>query len=456
MKSTFGPRVIVTDLGFGDAGKGTVTDFLVRQLGARAVVRFNGGAQAGHTVVTKDGRHHTFSQFGAGTLVPGVRTFLSKHVVVHPTALLVEADHLARIGEGDALRRITVSEECLVTTPFQQAATCVRELARGASRHGSCGVGVGETMRDALASPGSALRAGDLSDAPRLSRLLRERQEEKRSELTAELQALPASDLAAMLRRTLEDADVVRAWVDRTRAVVSAGIVEDDTRLGALLRSDEPVVFEGAQGVLLDEWRGFHPFTTWSTCTFDNAEALLREHTASASAFRLGLLRSFATRHGAGPFPTESTEIPEGRTTEHNESGLWQGHFRSGWLDAVLLRYAIAACRGVDGLAVTHLDRFVPGSPCKIAVGYDTTSGDEALFDRQPELDVSIELRLGVLGDLTHTARLATALERVAPRYREILGGPGDIVEAIESASGVPVVLTSTGPMADEKRLRGS
>ena len=97
---------IVVDLGFGDAGKGTITDFLVRERGAEWVVRFNGGAQAGHNVVTDDGRHHTFSQLGAGSFVPGVRSYLGPDFVLHPGALLEEARALARVGIPDAFERL--------------------------------------------------------------------------------------------------------------------------------------------------------------------------------------------------------------------------------------------------------------------------------------------------------------------------------------------------------------
>src|ERR1700734_1777495 len=117
---------MVVDLGFGDAGKGLVTDFLVRSLGAGLVVRWNGGAQAGHNVVAPDGRHHTFAQIGAGTFVPGVRTHLAERTIVHPTALGVEAARLAEIGVPDALDRLSVSERALVITPFHQAANRLR------------------------------------------------------------------------------------------------------------------------------------------------------------------------------------------------------------------------------------------------------------------------------------------------------------------------------------------
>jgi adenylosuccinate synthase len=452
------PRVIVVDLGFGDAGKGTITDWLVRSLGARAVVRFNGGAQAGHNVVTEDGRHHTFAQLGAATFVPGVRTFLSKRVVFHPTALLVEADHLARVGVHDALDRIIVSEECLVTTPIHQAATCVRELARGGARHGSCGVGVGETMRDAIARPGDAICAGNLRDPALLLRWLERLQENKRDELAAELRALPQGELADAQRMALEDRSVMERWVRETRAVADRPIVQDDGALHAVLGAPEPVVLEGAQGVLLDEWAGFHPFTTWSTCTFQNALDLLGEHGSAGETFRLGVLRSFATRHGAGPFPTESADLPEGRTREHNGLGPWQGRFRTGWFDAVLARYALEACGGADGLALTHLDRFGAGVPWRVANAYDLPHKFDALVVRAASGRVR-GLRLGVHRDLGHTEQLGEALFAAQPVYEaahETGGVEPDVATAVERLVGAPVILTSHGPTADDKQLIGS
>ena len=121
-------------LGFGDCGKGLFTDFFSRQsMSARrrtAVVRFNGGAQAGHNVVLPDGRHHTFSQFGAGTLVPGVWSVMASPVVLHPGALLVEHAALKKLGVSDALQRSLIDARCRINTPFHQAAGRLRELQR--------------------------------------------------------------------------------------------------------------------------------------------------------------------------------------------------------------------------------------------------------------------------------------------------------------------------------------
>src|SRR5688572_14625628 len=155
--------IILSGLGYGDEGKGTWTDFLARTEQVHTVVRFNGGAQAGHNVVTPDGRHHTFAQFGSATFVRGVSTHLSRFMLLNPLRLRREDAELRALGVSDALDRLTVDWRALVTTPFQVAANRLRELARGDARHGSCGMGIGETMEDWLAFGDRMLVAGDLA-----------------------------------------------------------------------------------------------------------------------------------------------------------------------------------------------------------------------------------------------------------------------------------------------------
>ena len=180
-------HTVVADLGFGDAGKGAVVDRLCRTGEFGAVVRFNGGAQAAHNVVTADGRHHTFAQFGSGTL-RGVPGHLSRFVCVDPLALAAEADHLRALGVPDPYGLLSVDRRALLTTPYHAAANRLREQARGADRHGSCGMGVGETARYALDHPQDAPTAGDCTSRPRLLRRLRL----LRDRLADELGPLPA------------------------------------------------------------------------------------------------------------------------------------------------------------------------------------------------------------------------------------------------------------------------
>ena len=190
---------IVTDLGYGDAGKGRLVDYLARTQGARLVIRHNGGSQAAHNVVTPDGRHHTFSQFGAATFVPGVRTHLSRYMLVNPRLLLQEAQALATKGVPDALQRLTIDQDALVVTPYQQAANWVRELARGNARHGSCGHGVGETMADWLEFPDQALHAQDMlrpNAAARKLEFFRQLKLERLDELLRNLEPSPQATAA--------------------------------------------------------------------------------------------------------------------------------------------------------------------------------------------------------------------------------------------------------------------
>lgn len=334
---------VVVDLGFGDAGKGLLTDWLVRTTGARLVVRYNGGAQAGHNVVTPGGVHHTFAQFGAGTFVPGVRTFLSRHVVVHPTALLVEAEALARKGVASPLDRILISEHARVTTPFHQAANRLREAARGAGRHGSVGVGVGETVADAIAHPDDAVLARDLRSPASLRQKLGRIRERKRAELAG------MRDHAEW--GFFEDEAVSERWLERAVAVASR--VAPDESLATAAGVGPAVVFEGAQGVLLDETFGFHPYTTWSDCTTNNARSLVAASLGEVEVEQIGVVRTHAVRHGPGPLPTETGDLV---VREHNTDHPWQGPVRYGWFDAVLVRYALRVLSAPTTLAVTHAD----------------------------------------------------------------------------------------------------
>lgn len=420
-------HVIVVDLGFGDAGKGTIVDWLCRDGERSAVVRFNGGAQAAHNVVTDDGRHHTFAQFGAGTFVPGVPTHLAHSVLVDPFALAREAEHLESIGVGDVFDRLTIDERALITTPWHRAANHARELARGGDRHGSCGMGIGETARYALAHPDDAPTVGDC----RHPRTLRRKLRAMRDRLGTPDRA---PDGVASVRGIVDPPDVddvmeVLGMFTDTVHIVDGGHV------GGLLERG-PVVFEGAQGVLLDEWAGFHPYTTWSTTTTANALSILVEHGHRAT--RLGVVRTYTTRHGAGPLPTEDDSLASLLPEHHNGTGPWQGAFRVGHFDAVAHRYALAATGGVDALAVTHVDAVNTGAG--ICDEYLTEAG-------APWAPVPPDGH-----DLDRQARLADTLTSITPVIRD---APETGTEWLDEVSGllkVPVAVASYGPTAAAKR----
>ncbi|MEV6276427.1 adenylosuccinate synthetase [Nocardia sp. NPDC051832] len=412
-----GQHIIVVDLGFGDAGKGATVDWLCSaeaDLGVSAVVRFNGGAQAAHNVIA-GGRHHTFAQFGAGTF-SDVPTLLSQHMLVEPIALAGEARQLAALGVSDPLSLLRIDGRALLTTPIHIAANRAREDARGSSRHGSCGRGIGETASYALEY-----------DAPTVADCLRPKVLRQKLDLLA---AHYGPLIAPSAHRYEPIADLVEMY----REFAAAVSIVDSAELSRLARRGR-LIFEGAQGVLLDEWRGFHPHTTWSTVEPRNARAMLAA--IGATAYTLGVTRTYMTRHGAGPFPTEdpTLDIPE----PHNTFGPYQGSFRRGHLDLPLLRYAIAACAGptshrpiatragIDGLALTHLDT----QSRYAATGYRTAEGN--LHD----------LPLGTWRDLPHQQHLTDLLATAEPLLAEL---PPDRIGWLSAQLGIPIVLTSNGP----------
>ncbi|ARF54098.1 adenylosuccinate synthetase [Streptomyces gilvosporeus] len=425
-------HTIVVDLGYGDAGKGTVVDRLcARPPGAEpvtAVVRFNGGAQAAHNVVTADGRHHTFAQFGSGTF-SGVATHLSRLMLVDPLALAAEARHLAGLGVPAPLALLTVDRRALLTTPYHAAANQARERARGTARHGSCGMGIGETAAYALAHPADAPTAGDAASRTELRRkltLLRDR-------LTDELGPLGAPPVDACL-------DAFAAFAGQVTLV-------DERYLPRLLRRG-PVVFEGAQGVLLDEWYGFHPYTTWSTTTFEGAETLLAEaDRPHGAALRLGVVRTYTTRHGPGPLVTEDPALTASLPEPHNGHGRWQGAFRAGHFDAPAHRYAVEVCGGVDGLAVTHLDAPSRHSGLGIVRGYHTADGGP--MSRIPAA-------ADAPGDLDRQQRLTDVLLTARPDAAQSPGrDPHTWTEALTEALSAPVLMESYGPTTADKVYGG-
>jgi adenylosuccinate synthase len=435
-----GAATIVLGLGFGDEGKGTMVDWLARTRDAKLVVRFNGGAQAGHNVVLPDGRHHCFSQWGAGTFA-GARTILSHDVLVNPIFALSEAERLQQTGVPDPFALLVVEEGAVVTTQFHVAANRLRELARGGGVHGSCGMGIGETQQDVLAGADDVLRVGELRDHAVLKKKLRRCQERK----LAEVNRLGFDRSSAAVQRELGVlVDYQNIALDAYAVFAAKATFVDESWLGEKLRDPGHVLFEGAQGVLLDEDWGFHPHTTWSHCTFANAERLIP---ADVEAVRLGVLRTFHTRHGAGPFPTESPEFDALIQDDHNVANTWQQGFRAGAFDLVLARYALDVVGGCDALALTHVDKL---SATQLCYAYESAAGTTtrlplgAVAPAVPSLDYQEELGRRLVGQKPLLSRLfvdpsKAGLQRAARHLCE------DVV-------GVPVAAISTGQTCADKQ----
>lgn len=424
-------KVILTvGLGFGDEGKGATVDFLTRQHQADLVLRYCGGSQAGHNVELPDGRRHTFSQFGAGTLAGLARsgpprTFLGANVVIDPPALLREAQHLAELGVTTPLRLVILHPRCLIATRYHRVLNQARELARGEARHGSCGRGIGETRHYWLRYGEDAVFAANLAN----SECLRGKLELLRQRTLLELQSL----LPTLAEADRHELDLWNLEIEEEAQQLQEALIQ-----GVSLSADIPefttAIFEGAQGVLLDEYRGFHPHTTWSTVTLHHAWEMLAQCNLSNldNLQVLGITRGYITRHGNGPLPTESAELRAGFTDPGNPWNPWQGHIRPGWLDLPLLRYALSVVGRLDGLVINHLDKIAEkGWP--VCEAYRGT-----------------ELTPAVAPDLTWQEQLTRSLELAEPSYTTMTGH--EIIERLDQMA--PVVLLGRGPTCQERAWR--
>lgn len=414
--------IITVGLSFGDEGKGATVDFLTREYGANLVVRYCGGSQAGHNVELPDGRRHTFSQFGAGVLAPGrPRTYLGPNVIIDPPALLREAQHLAELGVSDPTRLLTVHPRCLVTTAWLKMLNQLRELSRGADRHGSCGQGIGEARHYWLTHGEDAVFAADLLDW----HALRHKLELQRQRALLALQEF-IDRINGDALRALEVWDLDTETVAADLHAAAADVVRTDAALPDYCTA----IFEGAQGVLLDEYRGFHPHTTWSTVTPHHAWELVQQSGAEAVAV-LGITRAYSTRHGDGPLPTFSPELTERLLDPGNPWNRWQGSIRCGWLDLPLLRYAAAVAGPLDGLVVNHLDQLTDGD-CRMCVSYRNSTLTPA--------------------DAPHLAWQGRLNQQVQNAEAELIAAtPASIVETLNAIA--PVCITGSGPSHEGRQL---
>lgn len=353
--------IILADLAFGDSGKGSWTSFLADRLGARAFVRFNGGCQAGHRVVLADGFDHIYHTFSSGHHHADAITYLDSHVLVSPHEIVVEALDLKNKGVSNPLDRLVIHQQCPVVTPFHEAASKLRERHREltSKAHGSCGFGIGELMR-MRDNDETVLTINDCRSNSGIVDIL----ESIRIQLLDSLHEAvsfdyDSSDEAHTYIADLIDPTLSKDYAKFISQFITNVVITDDDYLIDLVRNQSHVVFEPAQGVLLDEVYGFYPYNTWSTTTTENAESALSlvNDLSPSSIYRFGIIRSYMTRHGPGPKPTEDPSFGQELDEPSNFNNRWQKDFRRGPLDLPLIQYAVKVNpEEFDGILVSHMD----------------------------------------------------------------------------------------------------
>ena len=421
-------NVVVVGAQWGDEGKGKIVDWLSAQ--ADIIVRFQGGHNAGHTLVI-DGVTYKLSLLPSGVVRPGKLSIIGNGVVLDPHALLEEIGRIATQGVEVSPRNLRIAENVSLILPLHRELDAARE--QGAARIGTTGRGIGPAYEDKIGR--RAIRLGDLADLPalgvKIERLLGHHNALRRGFGLPEVDAKALrDDLASVAPRVLPYMDSVWSLLDEKR------------------REGKRILFEGAQGALLDVDHGTYPFVTSSNTVAAQA-ATGSGVGPRAIGYVLGICKAYTTRVGDGPFPTE---LPEGDRVgdligqRGREFGTVTGRRRRcGWFDAVLVRQTVRTS-GIDGLALTKLDILDGFEEIKVCVGYRLNGQGIDYLPAAERAQAQVEpVYETVEGwqDSTAGARSWADLPAQAIKY----------VRRIEELVGCPAALLSTSPERDDTIL---
>ena len=345
-------NVVVVGTQWGDEGKGKVVDWLSRR--ADVVVRFQGGHNAGHTLVI-DGKIYKLSLLPSGT-VRGIRSIIGNGVVIDPWALFEEIERVKDQGVEISPKVLKIAENASLILPLHKQLDLVREDSAGSSKIGTTGRGIGPAYEDKVGR--RAIRVSDLKDDEVL--------ENKVDVLISHHNAL----LRGLNKDQLDKDEILTSLIDlRSKIIPYVGNTWEELYLRR--KRGERILFEGAQGVMLDLDHGTYPFVTSSNTVAAQA-AVGSGIGANALDYVLGITKAYTTRVGKGPFPTElDDEISNHLGSKGNEFGTVTGRQRRcGWFDSVMVRQALKVS-GVTGIALTKLDVLDELDEIKICIAYD-------------------------------------------------------------------------------------
>ena len=421
-----GKNVVVLGTQWGDEGKGKVVDLLTDT--AKYVVRYQGGHNAGHTLVI-NGEKTVLHLIPSGVLRDNVKCLIGNGVVLCPKALMTEIKMLEE-RDVPVRERLLISDACPLILPYHNALDLAREKARGSKAIGTTGRGIGPAYEDKVARRG--LRVGDLFNAEAFAVKLKEIMEYHNFTLT-HYYKVEAVSYEEVLAEALSMRDVIIGMV--------ADIAEllDQARLNG-----EKIMFEGAQGTLLDIDHGTYPYVTSSNTTAGGVSTGCGFGPRHID-YVLGITKAYTTRVGSGPFPTElNDEIGNHLGTVGHEFGATTGRERRcGWFDAIAMHRAIQV-NSVTGFCLTKLDVLDGLEQLKICIGYQTPSGD--VVKVPPTAAEGYEQVTPVYETLPGWSEKtygATSIE-------ELPANAIAYVKRIEKITGVPVDIISTGPDRNE------
>jgi adenylosuccinate synthase len=416
-KNIAGKNVVVIGAQWGDEGKGKVVDLLTDRVSA--VARFQGGHNAGHTLVV-NGKKTVLRLLPSGALHPGVTVFIGNGVVLSPQALFEEIAELEAAGVP-VQKRLRVSEACPLILPYHVALDQAREAAKGDSKIGTTGRGIGPAYEDKVAR--RAIRVQDLFAPERLAAKLSEVLDYHNFVLKNYFK-VSTVDFQATLDQTLSLGERLKPMV-----------ADVSSELNALIASGKSVLFEGAQAALLDVDFGTYPYVTSSNCLAGQASVGTGVGPQQLH-YVMAVAKAYATRVGSGPFPTElNDDIGERLRVRGHEYGSVTGRpRRCGWFDAAALKRAVQI-NGVSGLCITKLDVLDGLDTVRVAVGYKVRGerrdilpvGAEALAICEPIYEDHSGWQESTVG-IQSFEKLPLAAQKYLRRLEELVGAPIAII----------------------------
>lgn len=457
---------ILAGMFLGDEGKGTFADYLAHEKGITNFVKYNGGSQASHTVVTKD-ITHKFSQLSSGMLDSNGKTYLSSNTVVNPMSLLTEIEVLSekiKVDPKEILNRVSISTDAYIVTPYHKLINRLKELSSAYSRRGSVGTGVSEVL-GILREIDLGIQFGDLYNEEIFVRKINQLKIYTSSFLATNFSLINNHEYKRLINQDevdllLGNSDIVlNQYLD-----MISNIPFNITSFSDFISLKDPILFEGTQGLLLDYKYGIRPNTTLLDTTNKYAETMIDSYNYQTN--KVGITSSFASRHGLGILPTETKDLLI--TDKNQEDSYWQGKPRYGWFDAVLFRYS-QSINSIDEIYLSALDLLGNIPILKVCNEYEydgeITEEFTEIFNYYKLGNQIIVTDIKKIND-----NITFYLKRMQPIYIKIKGWTEDIsnikeegnlptnclkyIEKIEELTGIKISLISIGPMREQKIRR--
>ncbi len=479
---------ILCGMQFGDEGKGTFVDYLAHEKNIDGVVRYNGGSQASHTVITPSKIIHKFSQLGSGMFLDKCHTYLTENTVINLENLIVEMEVFSEktgISISDLLDRIHIHENCYVVTPYHKLINKLRELSKGENRRGTVGTGVSE-VRYLLAEPKLSpyeqplgLQVKDIfnphSNNPVISRMqalqnyvnnfFRENEDLIWQNVPKEITESLKKEIAFLLAPNAFF-NIASIYITKfkyaTRDVNFSKCIYNSYEL-SLRKNCQSVIFEGSQGLLIDGKYGIKPNTTFLDTT--NHFALDISYYRN-NITKIGIAKAFTSRHGLGVFPTETIDVSSRICDNNQEESFWNGKIRFGWFDAILFRYA-QSINQVDELYLSSLDKLDDFETIKVCNEYCYNGIVDEKFKTIFSYFALPDGQIVITDIKEYSEDLGMYLEKCVPKYIVVEGWLCDTsnvsdknslpkkcleyIELLEKLTNIHISIVSVGPTRENK-----